>query len=273
MNAAQPNPVIFARRVESSRSHLLWELVWILTWRDVKIRYKQSVMGVLWAVFMPALIVGAGVLVRAAMGALSGRGIVPEDIASLSVKALPWALFVSGIRFGTQSLASNSNLITKINVPRIAFPISAVMSCAMDFVIALVPLAVILALCGVGLHASMLWAPVLVLLLLVLLFGLAVLLAVGNLFLRDVKYIVEVLLTFAIFFTPVLYETSSLGSWGHWLMLNPVAPLLEGLRSCIVLGVTPDLAWVGYSAAVSLVVFGLAWWLFRRLEGVFADYV
>jgi lipopolysaccharide transport system permease protein len=244
----------------SARHRLLRDLVFILTWRDIKIRYKQSVMGILWAVFMPALIVAAGVLVRTAMGQLGGSRVSAADIAGLSVKALPWAFFVSGIRFGTQSLAGNANLITKINVPRIAFPVSAVLALIMVF-------------CGVRPNAAWAWAPVLIVILLVQVSGLAVFLAVGNLFLRDVKYIVEVVLTFAIFFTPVLYEVSALGDLGHWLLLNPIAPLLEGLRSCIVLGTPPSLGWLGYSAAVSALIFAGAWFMFKRLEGVFADYV
>lgn len=249
------------------------DLILILTWRDIKIRYKQSVMGLLWAVFMPALIVGAGVLVRAAMGHLGGYEVNAADVASLSVKALPWAFFVSAIRFATQSLAGNANLITKINVPRIAFPVSAVLSSFVDLVIAAVPLAVLLFLCGVRPALALIWCLPLMVILVVLVTGLAVLLAVGNLFLRDVKYIVEVVLTFAIFFTPVLYEASTLGDLGGWLMFNPLAPLLEGLRSCIVIGVSPPLAWVGYSAAISVLVFALAWGTFNRLEGVFADYI
>jgi ABC-type polysaccharide/polyol phosphate export permease len=88
-----------------------------------------------------------------------------------------------------------------------------------------------------------------------------------------VKYIVEVVLTFAIFFTPVLYEADMLGEWRYWVMLNPVAPLLEGLRSAIVLNQSPETGWLLYSATVSILVFVAGWWVFHRLEPTFADHI
>ena len=256
-----------------SRMRLFADLLYVLTWRDIRIRYKQSVMGFLWAIFMPALIVGAGVLVRVALGQLRAEQVSGADIAALAVKALPWAFFVSATRFGTMSLAGNVNLITKINIPRIVFPVSAVLSSLFDVVVALLPLAVILALCGVMPGWTALWALPLLAILVLQVSGVVILTAVGNLFMRDVKYIVEVVLTFAIFLTPVLYSVSMVGVHGHWVMLNPLAPILEGLEACVVRGNPPDLAWTAYSAAVGVVLFGVAWSLFNRLEGVFADYV
>ena len=136
----------------------------------------------------------------------------------------------------------------------------------------MLPLIVILALCGIRPAAALAWAPLLLGLLVLLVTGFAILFAVGNLFLRDVKYIVEVILTFAIFFTPVLYDVAMLGDLGRWVLLNPVAPLLEGLSSAIVRGEMPSLPWTLYSATWSLGVVALAWSLFERCEGVFADY-
>src|SRR5690348_9305756 len=98
-------------------SHVFRDLLLVLAWRDITIKYKQSIMGLLWAVFMPTVIVGAGALVRIAMSQLSGRQLTPEDIASLVVKALPWAFTVAGLRFSTSSLAANLDLVTKINCP------------------------------------------------------------------------------------------------------------------------------------------------------------
>lgn len=273
MLAATPSDPMRRAPTMPSRARLFIDLLYMLTWRDIKIRYKQSVMGMLWAVFMPALIVGAGLVVRLAMGQLGGAKTTPLDVAALSVKALAWAFIVGSLRFGTMSLAGNSNLLTKINVPRIVFPISAVLSTFFDFAIALAPLLVILAVCGVQPTLLALWAPVLIALMLMLVTGAAIIFAVGNLFLRDVKYIVEVVLTFAIFFTPVLYEVRMLGDMGHWLLLNPLAPLLEGLGAAVVRGEPPPLPWIGYSAVFALLTLAFAGWLFSRLEGLFADYV
>jgi lipopolysaccharide transport system permease protein len=255
------------------RVRLIADLLLIVTWRDVKIKYKQSVMGLLWAVLMPGIIVAAGLLVQFGMSQLSGKPFTYEQLAAVCVKSLPWAFFVGGIRFATNSLTSNSNLLTKINCPRIVFPLSAVLSALFDLLVALGPLVVILALAGVRPSLTQIWALPLMLCLVVLVAGLGVALSAANLYFRDVKYLVELVLTFAIFFTPVFYSAELFGVWKNALMLNPVAPLLEGLDAAVVRGRAPDPGWVAYSAAMAALIFAGAWKMFRRLEPGFADNV
>lgn len=252
---------------------MLLELLYMLTWRDIKLKYKQSVMGMLWAVLMPALIVGAGMLIRVAMSRLSGAGVTLESLAAVSVKSLPWAFFIGALRFATNSLASNANLITKINCPRVVFPLSSVLSALFDMMVAIVPLAMVLAWCGVRPGLNAFWSIPLLLVLVTLVTALGIGLAAANLFFRDVKYLVEVLLTFAIFFTPVFYDASMLGAWEKWILLNPAAPLLEGLQASIVLDAHPDPGWTAYSAVASLLLFAAAWAGFHRLEPTFAENV
>jgi lipopolysaccharide transport system permease protein len=271
--AADTIPAKPPQRGSRRTAHVLRDLLYVLTSRDIKIKYKQSAMGLLWAVLMPAIIVGAGMLVRVAMAKMSGISLSPDSLASITVKALPWAFFVSAIRFATSSLTSNSNLVTKINCPRIAFPVSAVLSALFDLGIAIVPLIAVLAWCGVTLSYALLWVPLILALLVLLVSGLGIAFSAANLFFRDVKYIVEVILTFAIFFTPVLYEVDMLGEWRFWVLLNPIAPLLEGLRTAVVLNMAPDAGWLLYSAVVSLLVFAGGWLLFNKLEPAFADSV
>lgn len=259
------------RRSSQQGTHVLRDLLFVLTWRDIKIKYKQSVMGLMWAVLMPAIIVGAGMLVRVAMSKISGEPLTSEHLATMSIKALPWAFFIGAIRFATNSLTGNMNLITKINCPRIAFPISAVLSALFDLLIAIIPLIAVLAWCKVSPSLALLWVPIILALLTMLVSGLGIALAAANLFFRDIKYIVEVILTFAIFFTPILYEANTLGEWEFWILLNPIAPLIEGLRATIVLQSRPDLGWLLYSAIISILIFIGGWRLFRRLEPIFAD--
>ena len=262
-----------ARRATGRTAHVLRDLLFVLTARDIKIKYKQSIMGFLWAILMPAIIVGAGMLIRVAMSRMSGTELSPDSLASIAVKALPWAFFISAIRFATNSLTSNSNLVTKINCPRIAFPVSAVLSALFDLAIAIVPLIAVLAWCGVMPSYALLWVPLILASLILLVSGLGIAFAAANLFFRDVKYIVEVVLTFAIFFTPVLYDVDMLGDWRFWVLLNPIAPLLEGLRSAIVLNAAPDIGWLLYSGMVSVLAFKGGWALFHKLEPAFADSV
>jgi ABC-type polysaccharide/polyol phosphate export permease len=261
------------RRFAGRTPHVLADLLFVLTARDIKIKYKQSVMGLMWAILMPAIIVGAGMLIRVAMAKMSGTPVSPDSLASITVKALPWAFFIGALRFSTNSLTSNANLVTKINCPRIAFPASAVLSALFDLAVAVLPVIAILIWTGVPFGAALLWVPLLLALLALLVSGLGFAFSAANLFFRDVKYIVEVILTFAIFFTPVFYEADMLGEWRSWVLLNPVAPLLEGLRSAVVLNQAPELGWLLYSAAVSVLVFFAGWKLFHALEPAFADRV
>ena len=261
------------RRATARTAHVLADLLFVMTARDIKIKYKQSVMGLMWAVLMPAIIVGAGMLIRVAMARMSGAEVSPDSLASITVKALPWAFFIGALRFATNSLTSNASLVTKINCPRIAFPASAVLSALFDLAVATLPLAAILVWAGVPFGAALFWVPLLLALLALLVSGLGFAFAAANLFFRDVKYIVEVILTFAIFFTPVLYEAEMLGEWRTWILLNPVAPILEGLRSAVVLNQAPDPGWLLYSAVVSVLAFLGGWKLFHVLEPAFADRV
>ena len=243
----------------------------MVAWRDVRIRYKQSVMGLLWAILMPSLIVGAGILVRVGGAKYTGTTISFDDVASVMVRAVAWSFFIAGIRFGTNSLLGNSTLVTKIAFPKEVFPIAATLSSLFDFLIA--SAAVLLTLVVIGwvptLHAF--WGLFLVFMLVMLTTGLSLLLSAANLFFRDVKYIVEIMLTYAIFFTPVLYEASVLGKWRTLVMLNPMAPILEGLADTMVYGRMPEPQWMAYSFVVSAATLLIGYWLFKQLEPKFAE--
>jgi ABC-type polysaccharide/polyol phosphate export permease len=249
------------------------ELLYMITWREIRIKYKQSVMGMLWAIFMPATIVLAGIVIRYGFSLVSHTPVAVSDVATVSVRAVPWAFFVSSLRFATSSLITNTSLVTKIYLPREIFPIAAVCSQLVDFAIASVVLAIVLAILGVGVSVEILWVPVLVAVLVLFVVGLSLLLSAGGLFFRDVKYLVEVILTFAIFFTPVFYDAAMLGRWASILMLNPLSPLLEGFSNVVVQHVPPPLPWLAYSAAVSLVLLFGAGLTFQRLEPYFAESV
>jgi lipopolysaccharide transport system permease protein len=247
------------------------ELLYMFTLRQIQIKYKQSIMGLLWAFLMPVIIVFAGVLVKLAFAMMAQKPFETSQIATVAIKSVPWAFFVSSIRFSSQSLIANSNLVTKIYFPREICPLSATLSQLVDFLVAAVLLAIALVFMNVGVSVYLLLVPVYLLLLVLLTAGLGVLLSAASLFFRDVKYIVEVILTFAIFFTPVFYEPSMFGEKGKWLLLNPVAPILEGLNDTIVLHKLPDMGWFGYCAAITLAISWFSLRFFKRLEPAFAE--
>lgn len=247
------------------------QLLYTLTWRDVKIKYKQSVMGFFWAIFMPMMIVAAGILVKKAFSILSGNPMDLSQIASVSVKALPWAFFVGSIRFATNSLTGNMNLVTKIYFPREVFPLSATLANLFDFGVASGVLIIILTIARIGVSIHLLWLPLLLILLILITAGLGMILACANLFFRDVKYIVEVILTFGIFFTPVFYEAEMFGKWAPVLLLNPIGAVLEAINDIVVFHQAPNMYWLGYSALWAVFGFLLAWNIFHRAEYAFAE--
>lgn len=247
-------------------------LLYMITYRDIKVRYKQSIMGFMWAVLMPTLIVMAGIVVRYAFALAAHMPLKTEDITGVAVKSLPWAFFVSGIRFGCNSLiGGNQNLVTKIYFPREIFPLAAVMSSLFDFLIASGALVIFLFVVRNGWSIYLIWVPLLLLTLVILTAGIGMLVSAASLFFRDVKYIVEVLLTFGIFFTPVFYDIDMLGEKGRWLLLNPVAPILDGLSACVSRHQSPDLFSFVYSFSFSMVALLGGYIFFKHLEPAFAE--
>jgi ABC-type polysaccharide/polyol phosphate export permease len=268
--------------------HLMFQLAL----RDIRIRYKQAVMGFGWAIFLPILIVLSGGLVRYAMAYLSGSELEPDAIAGLAVKSIPWAFFVGAIQVSSQSLIGNMNLVTKIYFPREVLPLAGILAQGFDSSLGALALAVVLPLfLGVTPHLTMLWVIPLAAALVLFTTGCALLLSCANVFFRDVKYIVQVLLTFGIFFTPVFFEPEMFGAAGaKIMMLNPLAPILEGLRLSVIVGhdlqtplqiasgeATSAVVWSPwYLAYVSIwaVVFPiLSARFFHRLEFLFAEYI
>ena len=249
------------------------DLLYMLTLRDIRVKYKQSVMGFFWAILMPMIITSAGVIVKVGLAKMSGRPVNMADVLGVAVKALPWAFVVSSIRFATACLTANANLVTKIAFPRAVFPLAAVLSQLIDFSVAAVVIVLVFIFSPVQVTASFVWVPLLMVILIAQICGMALLLSAANLFFRDVKYIVEVFLTFAIFFTPVFYDAAMFGKWAPLLLANPVAPVLEGLGAVTVGHRSPDPFWTLYAAswAVALLLGGPA--IFQRLEPKFAESV
>jgi lipopolysaccharide transport system permease protein len=173
--------------------------------------------------------------VRVAVAYASGRHIDMAQLGGMAIKAVPWAFFVGCLSAGTASLVSNMSLVTKIYFPREVLPLSSVLAQSFDSLIGGVFVALLLPFLGVTASVQLLWLPVLLLLLWCFALGSALFLSRANLFFRDVKYLVQVFLTFGIFITPVILDAPMFGPVGsRIMMLNPVAPILEGLRLSVV---------------------------------------
>lgn len=268
----------------------LWrfrEMLYQLALRDVRIRYKQAVIGFGWALLMPALIVLSGCLVRYAMTRQSGAPLDLAGIASISVKALPWSFFVGTITFATQSLTGNLQLVSKVYFPRAVLPLAATLGQAFDAAIGTLVLVLVLPFLDVHLSMALLWVPLLALLLFLLTVAASLFLSCANLFFRDVKYIVQVTLTFGIFFTPVFFDPEMMGRrLARLIMLNPLSPLLEGLRLAVVgqhdlllplIGPDGFVVWsplyLVYAALWAILGLAVSAMIFHRSEFVFAEYI
>ena len=267
------------------------ELLWQMVLRDIRLRYKQAVMGFGWAVFMPMLIVAAGFMVKYAMAHISGEPLAASSLAGMTVKALAWSFFVGAVGFATTSLVSNIALVTKIYFPREVFPLSAVLTQTLDsFIGSAVGAVLLVLLLHVRLSVQVLWVIPLVIVLLLLTIGVTLCLSCANVFFRDVKYLVQVVITFGIFFTPVFYEPELFGPTGSTaMMLNPLSPILEGLRLAVIEHHNLLVPWTIIQSGQSILVwqpwyllyaaawavFGSlgAWYVFHKLEFIYAEYI
>ena len=263
------------------------ELLMQLTRRDMRIRYKQAVMGIGWAIVMPLVVVLSGWVLRLAFSRLAGAPLDTAVMAGIAVKSVGWAFFIGALGFGTTSITSNLALVTKVYFPRAVLPLASVFTQIADGAIATAALVVVLPLLGVGVSAQLLWIVPLVVILLALTTAVALLFSCANVFFRDARHLVQLILSFGIFFTPVFFDASAFGGERTWLvMLNPIAPVLEGLRLSVVAG--HDLAaplrlgdgtlswspWFLASAGLtSLVLLLASAAVFHRSESRFAEYV
>jgi lipopolysaccharide transport system permease protein len=263
------------------------ELLVELTRRDLRVRYKQASMGLLWAVASPLVVVVAGTLFRYALGGPDLRQPATQDVAGLAVKSVLWAFFSGAIGFATPSLTANLPLVTKVYFPRELLPASAVLTQVVDTSVAALLIAVLLALFGVGSLAGAAWAAALAVLLVLFTLGASLLTSCANVYFRDARHAVQLLVSFGIFFTPVFYDLPMFGPSGvQALMLNPLTPLLEGSRLALVHGhdlrvalTSPSgaLVWspwyLAYAATWTLVSLAAGVLVFRRAEADFAELV
>ena len=245
------------------------ELLVRMTARDLLLRYKQTVMGFGWAIFMP--------LVNTAIFSVIFTRVATIDVGTAyPVYAfcglVAWNFFASALRFSVTSLTSNPSLVTKVYFPREIFPFSAVLVSIVDLAVALGVLAVVMAYYGVlAPHASLLLLPVVVAVLVVLTSAAALFLSMANLFYRDVKYLFEIVIAVWMFATSVVYPIGRVGGrLGALLALNPMTHVVDAFRAVLITGQAPGAAFWA-TAVMSIVLLGAAWVAFHRAEFTFAE--
>ena len=244
------------------------ELLAQMTKRDLLLRYKQTVMGVGWAIFMPLLntAVFSVIFVRVAP---MNTGVPYPLFAYCGLWS--WNFLASSLRFSVTSLTGNTSLVTKVYFPREIFPFSAVAVCFVDFVVGATVLIALMLYYGVSPGGTILALPLVIAVHVIFTTGVALLLAMANLFYRDVKYLFEVALTVWMFATSVVYPTELVGGrLGFVLSLNPMTPIIDAYRAVLLRNQWPSEGFL-VAGAVSVVLLFASWLAFHRAEYAFAE--
>jgi len=240
--------------------------------RDIRLRYRQTALGVAWVLLQPLLGAGLFAFVFGTVARLdSGR--TPYFVFSYA-GLLGWMAFANTLTKANAVLLQNASVITKVYFPRILLPLSAMLSSLLDFAVALVMMAALLGVAGIGVSARVLLLPVWILMLLTLALGCGLMGGALSVRYRDVPYITPVLIQFLTYASPVAYRLAVVPQpWRHWLWLNPLSAPLEACRWSL-LGVgTLNLHSLTYSAAAAVLLLIAGAWVFNRLETTFADVI
>jgi lipopolysaccharide transport system permease protein len=251
----------------------LWEyreLLYFLSWRDIKVRYKQTALGAAWAIIQPFMTMAIFTLFFGTLAKIPSDGI-PYPLFVFAA-LVPWTFFANGLAQSSGSLVENADLLKKVYFPRLVVPISSVISGTVDFIIALIVLLAMMLFYGVMATLNIIWLPVF----LVLAFGAA--LGVGfwlsalNVEFRDVRYVIPFLTQLWLFATPIAYPSSLLSEpWRTLYGLNPMVGVVEGFRWALLGTQTSPGPMLLVSALATLVVLITGAFYFRRMEKTFAD--
>jgi lipopolysaccharide transport system permease protein len=246
------------------------ELLYFLVWRDVKLRYKQTALGIVWVALQPiALALMFTIIFSRFLDAPSGG--VPYSVFVLA-GLVPWQLFAGALGRSSLSLVANEHLLTKIYFPRILIPLASVLTASIDMIFTLAVLGAVLAYYGIGVSATVLILPLLIALVLIAAIGIGLLLAAINVRYRDIQAILPFLTQIWLFATPIAYSVTLVpDNWRAVYDLNPMVGIVEGFRWAIIGGDFPQALWPSAALIILLAVAGIVY--FRRAERSFADIV
>jgi lipopolysaccharide transport system permease protein len=259
----------------SLRLGQLWdyrELLYFLTWRDIKVRYKQTALGAAWAIIQPFFTMLVFSLFFGRLAKIPSDN-VPYPIFTFAA-LVPWTFFANGLLQSSNSLVMNTNLVTKVYFPRLAIPIATTLAGVVDFCLGFVVVLGMMAYYRVTPRASMVWVPAFLLLALISALGVGLWLSALNVRYRDVRYVVPFLVQFWMFATPIAYPSSLLQEpWRTVYSLNPMVGVIEGFRWALLgSGKPPGPGQIVSWLAATTILVGGAYY-FRRMERTFADTV
>lgn len=252
----------------------LWsyhELLYFLTWRDIKVRYKQTALGFVWAIIQPFFMMVVFTLFFGNLAKVPSEGI-PYPLFNYAA-LLPWILFAEGMTRSSNSLVQDANLVQKVYFPRLVMPLSGILSPLADFGIAFTILIGMMFYYGYPPTVKMLWLPVFVILALLTALGVGLWLSAINVKYRDVRYVIPFLVQLWLFASPVVYSSSLLPQRFQIVYgLNPMAGVIEGFRWAL-LGTEPPGSLIAISVMIVVVILVSGVFYFRRSEKTFADVI
>jgi len=275
--ASVPVIVIEPGRTEKNYWLDLWryrELFYILAWRDISVRYKQTVIGVAWAVLRPFLTMVVFTVIFGKVAKLPSDGAAPYAVMVFA-GMLPWSLFSTSLGEASNSLIANANLITKVYFPRLIIPTATVVTAFVDFAISFVMLLLLMVWYQFWPTWNMLLLPGFIVLALLASLGPSLWITSLNVKYRDFRYVIPFIVQFGLYVSPVGFSSNVIPDrWRLVYSLNPMVGVIDGFRWCILGGESP-LYWPGFALSLLVVAFFL--WLglrqFRKMEKTFADLI
>lgn len=246
------------------------ELIWALALKELKIRYKRSVLGFMWALLNPALLM----LVLTLVFSTIMRFAIPHYAIFLLSVLLPWTFFSQSLSYAVESIVSNGDLIKKVRVAKLVFPVAAVVSNIINLLLSMIPLALLVPIMGHPFYWTWLYLPVPMLALTIFTLGMTFFFAAANVYYRDVSHILQILLSAWFYFTPIIYALDFMPAKYQWLFkLNPIIYVINGFRLAVYYGKLPQMRSIGASFLCAFVALFIGFAIFRKYQDDFVFYV
>jgi lipopolysaccharide transport system permease protein len=277
MKSSEFELIIEPGRTEKNYWADLWryrELFYILAWRDLKVRYKQTVIGVAWSLIRPLLTMVIFTVVFGRIAKMPTVGAAPYPIMVFA-GLLPWYFFSTSLTEASTSLIGNTNLISKVYFPRLIIPASSIITSFVDFLISFLLMLVLMAWYQFIPSWHIIFLPVFLIVAFGASFGIGLWLTTMNVKYRDFRYIIPFIVQFGLYISPVGFSSSNISEkWRLLYSLNPMVGVIDGFRWCII-GTSAPIYWPGFYASLAVIVFALWYSIrhFRKMEKAFADYI
>lgn len=246
------------------------ELIWALALKDLRIRYKRSMLGFLWALLNPLLLM----IVLTVVFSTVMRFPIENYAVFLISTLVPWTFFSQALSYSTESIVSNGELLKKISIGKSVFPVAAILANLINFFLSLIPLVVLLLVLRFPIHITWLYIPVPLIGLTSLTLGVGFFCATANVFFRDVSHIIQIVLTAMFYFCPIIYSLDLVPEKYHiYFQFNPLLYILNGFRLSIYNGMLPSVQSAAMSLVCGLVVLAAGYWFYRRYQDSFVFYL